>query len=315
VEEVLEVRNLEIEYNVHAKVTKAVRGVGFEVRKGEVLGLMGESGAGKSTVGWAIMRMIDPPNVATGEILSHGKNVLSMTEAELAEYRWERVTMIFQTAMNSLDPIARVDKILMRLLLDKKAVSNKTDARARVGELLGLMGLPASVAEMYPFELSGGMKQRIQIAAAIATQPELLIADEPTTALDTITQFSILDLLTQLRTQGRLGSVLFISHDLSVQAFIADRVAVMLKGKIVEVGSNREIFKKPLHPYTQFLMSSLTFNNIESPRVDGPKLNAQPSGCPFAELCPKVMQRCREEFPHETKLTDSHLVWCFLYGE
>ena len=170
-EEVLEVRNLEIAYNVQGRITKAVRGVDFEVRQGEVLGLMGESGAGKSTIGWAIMRMIESPSVAIGEILSHGKNVLTMTERELAEYRWKTVTMIFQTAMNSLDPISSVDKILTRLLLDKKTVSNKTDARARIGELLGLMGLPSGVAEMYPFELSGGMKQRVQIAAAIADAP------------------------------------------------------------------------------------------------------------------------------------------------
>ncbi len=308
----LEVEGLTVSYYVKDHYVDAVKDLSFVLPQGEILGIMGESGAGKSTVGWAIMRMIEPPHKVSGRIMNHGVDVLGMSPRELAEYRWRKAAMIFQTAMNSLDPVASVGKSFRRLLVDKQIVESGSEANRRVGELLEMVGLNPLVADMYPFELSGGMKQRVLIAMALAATPEVLIADEPTTALDTLTQFSILSTILSLRKAGRIGSMIFISHDLSVQAYMADRVMVMLKGRMVEVGSKDDIFNRPAHPYTRFLVESLKFDSRKTV-VRNPSQDIK-SGCPFARYCSYAMTRCYDEFPQQTSLDYNHRVACFLYG-
>jgi oligopeptide/dipeptide ABC transporter, ATP-binding protein, C-terminal domain len=313
-EKTLEVENLTVSYFIKNRFVDAVKDLSFNLVTGEILGILGESGAGKSSVGWAVMRMIDPPHRVTGRIVNRGQDVMSMNERELGEYRWRRAAMIFQTAMNSLDPVSTVGKSFRRLLLDKQIAGTGSEAKSMVGELLDMVGLTPLVADMYPFELSGGMKQRVLIAMALAARPDVLIADEPTTALDTLTQFSILNTILDLRRSEKIGSMIFISHDLSVQAFMADRVMVMLKGRMVELGSKEDVFDKPAHPYTQFLMQSLKFSsdNIRQAEVGGRNGG---KGCPFVQFCAHAMERCHQEFPHTTSLSATHSVACYLYGE
>ncbi|MEM3711358.1 MAG: ABC transporter ATP-binding protein [Thermoprotei archaeon] len=311
-DKLLKVEDLNVSYFVKDHYNDVVKNLNFELSTGEILGIMGESGAGKSTVGWAIMRMINPPHKVGGKILLDGMNVLSLSPQQLFEYRWKKVAMIFQTAMNSLDPVTSVGKSFSRLLLDKGLASTGREAHKLVGELLDMVGLPPVVADMYSFELSGGMKQRVLIAMALSAKPQVLVADEPTTALDTLTQFSILKTMLDLRKSNRIGSMIFISHDLSVQAFMTDRVMVMLKGRMVEIGSKEEVFKRPAHPYTRFLMESLKF---ESGKIaTSANIKDAGVGCPFAQFCIHAMRQCFEEFPKPTSLTNTHVVSCFLYG-
>ena len=301
---------------------EAVKDVSFELSRGEILGIVGESGAGKSTVGWGILGMIEPPHLCSGEITlgKKEKNILSMSQQELREYRWRDVAMVFQSAMNSLDPVITVGKNFFQLLHDKHAVSSKEEAKQRISELFRTVDLGEAVPDMYPFELSGGMKQRVSIAMALGTNPGILIADEPTTALDTITQFSVLNVLLDLKRQAKIGAMILISHDLSVQAYMADRIMVMLKGRLIETGSKAEIFETPLHPYTKFLVGSLKLEGASREKAGPPAGSAAPleasegTGCPFASACPQVMQRCREKFPSVTRLSENRSVACYLYG-
>jgi oligopeptide/dipeptide ABC transporter ATP-binding protein len=313
-DEILSIKNLCVTYKLQGGSLDAVKDLNFGLSNGEVLGIIGESGAGKSTVGWGILGMIEPPHVCSGEILNEGRNVLGMDQHDLTEYRWKKVAMIFQSAMNSLDPVISIGKNFSQLLLDKGVVVSKTEAKQKTSELLKIVGLRESVADMYPFELSGGMKQRVSIAMALAASPRVLVADEPTTALDTITQFSVLSLLLDLRRQGKIGSMILISHDLSVQAYMVDYAMVMLKGRLVERGTKAEIFKDPKHPYTKFLMSSLSLGQDKIPKLTRHEEAPTAAGCPFASFCPYVMQRCLKEFPEMTGLSDTRSVACFLYG-
>lgn len=312
----LTVRDLSVTYNQSGgRRLEAVKHATFGLRRGEVLGIVGESGAGKSTVGWGILGMIESPHLCQGEIVVNGKKVLSMGQPQLREYRWKDVAMVFQSAMNSLDPVITVGKNMAQVLTDKHVVRSKEEARARTTELFGTVGLDEIVLDMYPFELSGGMKQRVSIAMALSTGPRILIADEATTALDTVTQFSVLSLLLDLKKKGKIGAMILISHDLSVQAYMADRILVMLQGRIVEVGTKEEVFREPKHPYTQFLVSSLSLKPQERKRAEVVAGNLSgPGGCPFASSCPEVMQRCRERFPETTRLSESRGVACYLYG-
>jgi oligopeptide/dipeptide ABC transporter ATP-binding protein len=310
------VKNLNVTYKLGASsYSRAVKDMHFALARGEILGIIGESGAGKSTVGWGILGMIMPPHKIEGQIIANGKDVLGMNQHELNEYRWRDVSMIFQSAMNSLDPVITIGKNFSQLLNDKEVVTSRSEARTRISELLEMVGLRSGTADMYPFELSGGMKQRISIAAALSTSPRILVADEPTTALDTLTQFSILTLLLELKKSGKIGSMILISHDLSVQAYLVDRAMVMLKGYQVEIGTKAEIFKAPKHPYTQFLMSTLALGRGQ--KAAKPAKRVRPpiaTGCPFAQFCPYTMEKCYNEFPKETKVSDTQSVYCFLYS-
>ena len=291
----------------------ACREVQFETKYGETIGLLGESGAGKSTVAYAVMGLIEPPNTATGEIIYGGKNVLSMSQNELRKFRWNQIAMIFQAAMNSLDPIVTVGKNMDELVLDKGVVGSKEEARQLSTKLLETVDLSPEVYKMYPFELSGGMKQRVIISMALATNPKVLILDEPTTALDTITQFSVLSTIKSLKKEGRVGGLMLISHDISVQAFMVDRVLIMLKGLVVEDAPVKTVMASPKHPYTQVLTEKL---KIDSSKKSTASLSATTpiGGCPFANYCPYVMSKCWDEVPPLVSIEENHRVACFLFG-
>jgi oligopeptide/dipeptide ABC transporter ATP-binding protein len=319
----LTVKNLSVTFRqADGAKLDAVKEVSFALSRGEVLGIIGESGAGKSTVGWGILGMIEPPHVCTGEIImnKNGKNILSMSQQELREFRWKDVAMVFQSAMNSLDPVITVGKNFLQLLLDKHVVGSKEAAREAISRLFKIVGLDEEVASMYPFELSGGMKQRVSIAMAIGTSPNILIADEPTTALDTVTQFSVLNVLLELKKQAKIGAMILISHDLSVQAYMVDRAMVMLHGRLIEVGLKAEIFRDPKHPYTQFLVNSLSLGESKERKIPSAASGSaishtqEAGGCPFASACPYATQRCTERFPEMTRLSETRKVACYLHG-
>ena len=310
----MEVENLNVSYSIGNKVQlSACRSVDFRMLPRESIGLLGESGAGKSTVAYAVMGLIEPPNKTTGVINYGGRDVLKMSQDELRTFRWNEVAMIFQAAMNSLDPVATVGKNMDELILDKKVVQSKVEARQLSKRLLETVDLSEEVYRMYPFELSGGMKQRVIIAMALATNPKILILDEPTTALDTITQFSVLSTIKSLKDQGRLGGLILISHDISVQAFMVDRILIMLKGLVVEDAPIKTVMQDAKHPYTQVLTEKLKLD--ASRKAGSANVAAAASrGCPFADYCPYVMNKCLEEIPPLVPIADGHRVACYLFG-
>jgi oligopeptide/dipeptide ABC transporter ATP-binding protein len=309
----LTVKDLDVSYLISSKnFLPACRDVQFDLGYGESIGLLGESGAGKSTVAYAVMGLIEPPNVVKGEINYAGKNVLKMSREELQHFRWNEVAMVFQAAMNSLDPVVTVGKNMDELILDKRVVSGKRDAELLSKKLLATVDLSEEVYSMYPFELSGGMKQRVIISMALATNPKILILDEPTTALDTITQFSVLSTIKSLKKEKRLGSLLLVSHDISVQAFMVDRILIMLKGLVIEDAPVKILMEEGKHPYTQVLTEKL---KIETTKKSATTPGAPPmNGCPFANYCPYVMSRCWDEVPPLVTISDRQRVACFLFG-
>lgn len=315
----LEVEDLRTYYYTLAGEVKAVDGVSFEVEKGEVLGLAGESGCGKSTIAWSIMRLVPPPGrIVSGRVVIDGKDIVRMEEAALRRsVRWRKVSMVFQGAMNALNPVYTVGQQIAEPMVYHLGM-DKTEAERRVHELLEMVGLDRSVAKRYPHELSGGMRQRAVIAMALALNPALLIADEPTTALDVVVQAQILNLLKELRS--KLGmSIILITHDLSVIAELADKVAIMYAGKLVEIGTSEQIFENPYHPYTKALLNAI-------PRLRGrveklawipgapPDLRTPPPGCRFHPRCSYAKDVCKREDPPTTSLEKAHKVSCWLYG-
>ena len=311
----LNIKHLDVSYFINSKnLLAACKDVQFSINHGENVGLLGESGAGKSTVAYAIMGLIEAPNIARGEIMYDGKNVLTMSQDELRHFRWNEVAMIFQAAMNSLDPVATVGKNMDELILDKKVVRGKEEAKQLSRKLLGTVDLSEDVYNMYPFELSGGMKQRVIIAMALTTNPKILILDEPTTALDTITQFSVLSTIKSLKNEGRVGSLLLISHDISVQAFMVDRILIMLKGLVIEDAPVREVMQDPKHPYAQVLTEKLKIDTSSRKPGENFAQQASTGGCPFTNYCPYVMKKCMDEMPPLVTIGEKHRVACFLFG-
>ena len=321
----VEVRNLKKYYPVRSGVfsrisawVKAVDDVSFEVYPGETLGLVGESGCGKTTVGRAILRLIEP---TSGEVRFGNENVLALDSAQLRQTR-RRMQMIFQDPYSSLNPRMTIGAIISEpIRVHGLAKGPKLDKR--VNEILDRVGLSPSYASRYPHEFSGGQRQRIGIARALALNPQFIVCDEPVSALDVSIQAQILNLLEDLQQQFGL-SYLFVSHDLNVVEHVADRVAVMYLGKIVEVASVDELFRNPLHPYTVALMSA---NPVPDPTVrtkrqvltgDVPSALNPPTGCPFHTRCPRVMEQCKTVVPPTIQTgqgKDTHTVWCHLYGE
>ena len=300
----LEVKDLQISFFKDKREIPAIRGISYTLRRGEVLGIVGESGSGKSVSSRAIMRLVAPGEKITGgEILFDGRDVLKMTDAETAKMRGSDISMIFQDPMTSLDPLFPIGYQIEEVL--KKHTSMDKAARiARMLELLTLVGInqPERRLSQYPHEFSGGMRQRVMIAMALACSPKLLIADEPTTALDVTIQAQIIDLLKSLKDRLNMA-IIFITHDMGVVADICDRIAVMYAGEIVEMGSKREIFYSHQHPYTEGLLASV-------PKVDGEeKVPLQPiegnppdmtrvgRECTFARRCPYAMRICAEQTP------------------
>jgi peptide/nickel transport system ATP-binding protein len=306
-EPVLSVTDLSVTYRRGEGSVRAVRDVGFEVGRGEVLGLLGESGSGKSTIAMAIMRLLTSSAVVEGSIRLEGTELTTLSPGRIRAVRWARASMVFQGALHALNPVQRIgDQVAEALLIHRLA--DRAQAQARTAELLERVGLPARRARDYPHELSGGQKQRMMIAMALACEPALVIADEPTTALDVVVQAQVLRLLKSLQADTGLAMV-FITHDLSVLAEVADRLAVLHVGEIVEQGPARALFETPAHPYTRALAES--FPEIGDPRHrrapvglagDPPDPASLPAGCPFHPRCPSAMAVCAEQVPAWTPL-------------
>ena len=313
----LEVEGLRTYYFTRAGPVRAVDGVSFFVEKGEVFGLAGESGCGKTTAGLSILRLLPPyGRIVGGRIVFDGVDLLSIREPEFRrKYRWKRISMIFQGAMNALNPVFKVgDQIAEAIMLHEKV--SKEEAMDKVRELFKKVGIEPSRVDNYPHEFSGGMRQRAMIAMALACNPELVIADEPTTALDVVIQGQILDLLRKLKEEYDL-SVILITHDMSVIAELCNRVGIMYAGKLVECADVRTIFKEPSHPYTQGLISaipSLTGPKVRLKSIPGapPDLLNPPKGCRFHPRCPYAIDKCRREEPEYVRMGKLHWVACHL---
>jgi len=330
---ILRVSGLKTSFFTSEGTFQAVNGIDFEVKRGKVLGLVGESGCGKTVTALSVMRLVsDPPGrIVAGKILFQGTDLLTLTEKEMRSVRGKRIAMIFQEPMTSLNPVFTVGNQIMEMLNLHLAMSKK-DALTRTIELLTQVGIPSPHQRVkeYPHQLSGGMRQRVMIAMAISCHPDLVFADEPTTALDVTIQAQILNLLKRLREELGMSMVL-ISHDLGVIAEVADEVAIMYAGRIVEYTSKEELFANPLHPYTQGLLASLprfdTPNAIPSQRESGdrkkrerlkaipgmvPRLSNLPTGCTFHPRCPVAIEVCQKEEPQLLEVSPGHKVQCWL---
>lgn len=318
-ESLLEIRNLRVEYFTSRGAVVAVDDVSFNIKTGEVFGLAGESGCGKSTIAHAILRLLRPPAAITGgQILFQGQDVLEMNAAALRSFRWNRVAMVFQSALNSLNPVMRIKDQIADVIVYHKQIS-KTTAYQHAAELLEMVGIERTRMNAYPHELSGGMRQRVVIAIALALKPSLLIMDEPTTALDVVVQREILHQIQQL--QREMGfSILFITHDLSLMVEFADRVGIMYAGQLAELATARDLFTKPQHPYTKGLLSSFPPLLGAKTKLTGilgspPDLAAPPTGCRFHPRCPHAIVRCAQAMPILREICPQHWVACDRVGE
>jgi oligopeptide/dipeptide ABC transporter ATP-binding protein len=320
----LQIRGLKTHFFTESGVAKAVDGVDLDVRPGEVLGLVGESGSGKSVTALSILRLIpDPPGrIVGGEIWFKDRDLLALRWEDIRKIRGKEISMIFQEPMTSLNPVFTIGRQVMEVILAHEAATSRAEARTRSIASLTEVGIPDAATRMdqYPHELSGGMRQRVMIAIALALNPALLIADEPTTALDVTIQAQILDLMLALKARHEGGAILLITHNLAVVAETCDRVAVMYGGKIQEVAPVRDLFHNPLHPYTRGLLASL-------PRVDGerasrlttipgsvPDIHSLPVGCKFTTRCTERFEPCDDIEPPLIEVAPNHWVRCHLHA-
>ncbi|MEM3221884.1 MAG: ABC transporter ATP-binding protein [Saccharolobus sp.] len=310
----LEVKDLKIYFYTKRGVVKAVDGVNLNLDKEEIIGLAGESGSGKSTIGYGIMRLVPfPGRIESGKILFKGEDILSLDENTFRKnYRWKKIAMVFQGSMSGFTPVFKIRDQIIEVL---KIHEWNGDYDERVNELFKMVNMDPALADKYPHELSGGQKQRAFIAMALALNPEILIADEPTTALDVIVQANILNLLKKLRKD--LGiSIIFITHDLALLSEISDRTYILYAGKIMESGSSEVIFKRPRHPYTQLLVESIATLDKDVIRgIPGfmPDLSNPPLGCRFNTRCPYAKDICFKEEPKFKLFSDGDEVACWLY--
>ena len=317
----LQVRGLKTVFRTEAGTAKAVDGVDFDIYPGEVLGLVGESGSGKSVTALSILRLVpDPPGkIAGGSIMYRGRDLLKLSWDEIRKIRGKEISMIFQEPMTSLNPVFTIGMQIMEVVLEHEHLSKK-DAFQRSVEMLELVGIPDPASRMndYPHQFSGGMRQRVMIAMALACNPSLLIADEPTTALDVTIQAQILELMLKIKDQRKDAAILLITHNLAVVAETCHRVMVMYGGKIQEIAPVKELFKNPQHPYTQGLLASL-------PTVDGekkerlrtipgnvPSILDLPAGCKFVTRCTERFDRCEVVEPELIETGPGHWVRCHL---
>jgi peptide/nickel transport system ATP-binding protein len=315
---VLSVRNLKVEFPTRRGILTAIDDVSFDIRPGEVLGVVGESGAGKSITGTAVIGLIEPPGrIASGEILLRGERIDNLPPERMRKIRGKRIGMVFQDPLTSLNPLYRIGDQLVETIRTHSTLSESA-ARKKALSLLNEVGIPApdTRIEAYPHQFSGGMRQRVVLALALAAEPELVIADEPTTALDVSVQAQIIALLKRLCAQHG-AAVMLITHDMGVIAETADRVAVMYAGRIAEIGPVREVIKAPLHPYTKGLMGSIPSLAHDSDRLvqipgSMPRLTAIPSGCPFHPRCPRAFVPCPAFRPDLLPERNSQVA-CWLY--
>uniref|UniRef100_A0A7C4D4I5 ABC transporter ATP-binding protein n=1 Tax=Thermofilum pendens TaxID=2269 RepID=A0A7C4D4I5_THEPE len=317
---ILEVRSLSVWYDVPPRPLRAVDKVSFLVRRGEILGLAGVAPCRESTLAQAILRLLKPPGrVIDGEVLFEGVDLLRLNEQELRRIRWKQISYVPQSSMNALNPVMRIrDQIIDVFKTHEGSALSKEELSKRVEELLTRVGLAEEVSKMFPHELSGGMRQRVVIAMALALRPQLLIADEPTTALDVVVQRGILQLLKDINVKDNT-TVMLITHDMAVHAEVTDRVMIMYAGKIVESGPTLKLFSEPLHPYTKLLISSIP-RIREKRKIIGitglpPDLRMPPPGCRFHPRCPHFIKgKCDMDEPVMRRLEPDRWVACHLYS-
>lgn len=314
----IDIKDLTTYYYTVRGPVRAVENVSFQVQKGEAFGLAGESGCGKTTMALSILKILPVGGrIVGGKILFKDRDLVELNEAEMREkIRWKSISLIFQGAMNALNPVFKVgDQIVEAILVHEKNITKK-EAKERAGKLLEMVGIESSRVDNYPHEFSGGMRQRALIAMALACNPDLLIADEPGTALDVIVQAQILKLMTELKEKLTL-SIMMITHDLSMIAETCEKLAIMYAGNLAEYGDALSIFKEPLHPYTKGLIEafpSITSKKHKMVSIPGtpPDLLTPPPGCRFHPRCQYAMDICKKKFPEYTKITKDHFVACHL---
>ena len=321
----LEIRDIRVYYKTTRGNYKVVDGVTFDVKPNEVLGIAGESGCGKSTLVEGLLRLIVPPGqIDTGEVVAPAltgagnADMLSLSEEEFRRIRWKEISYIPQGSMNSLNPVMKIEDQIIDTIQAHEPMP-KAQAQKRVADLLQMVGLSPQVAKLYPHELSGGMKQRVIIAASVALKPRLVVADEPTTALDVTIQKLVLQTLMRIKKSINC-TIIVVSHDMPVHAQIADRLVIMYAGKVMEIGLCDDIFNDPLHPYTQGLIATIPSINKERVRLQGipgvsPSPSAWPSGCRFHPRCAKAMDICRTDEPEFREILPGRLLACHLFSQ
>ncbi len=319
-ETILSVKDLVIRYETDDGLVRAVNGVSFDLKRGETLGLVGETGAGKTTTALGLMRLVpDPPGrIVSGQIVLQGRDLAKLSEERMRLVRGNEVSMIFQDPMTSLNPVMKVGDQIGEVVRKHRKVS-RLEAEKIAARMLETVGIPRERMNDYPHQFSGGMKQRVVIAIALACRPSLIIADEPTTALDVTIQAQVLELMRDLRDQYRT-SMLLITHDLGVVAEICDKVAIMYAGLIMESGSLSDIYRHTAHPYTKGLFGSLPSMNTREKRLHPihglmPDPTDLPPGCPFAPRCSRATEKCSQELPVLRELSPGHLVRCIHMDE
>ena len=315
-EVVLDVSELRAWYGTEGDPVRAVDGVSFEIRAGETLGLVGESGCGKSTLGRSILGLLPEGSATSGEIRYRDRNLLAIAPKEVRSLRGPDLGLIFQEPMTRLDPLVTIERHFMETLKTHEPDMSEREKRTQSLEALAAMGIPPTRFKQYPHEFSGGMRQRIMIAMALACEPALVLADEPTTALDVTIQAQILELMADLRRNFDTA-LLLITHNLGIVAEACDRVAVMYAGRIVEQGGARTVFAEPAHPYTRALLDSIiSLGTTDLRYIPGapPSLIDPPPACRFHPRCPNAMAVCASKFPIETRVADGHRTECWLHG-
>jgi len=321
-ENIFEVNNLQVSFKTSSTEVHAVRGVNFELKEQETLAIVGESGSGKSVTAQSTMKLISQPpgQIKNGSVIYNGEDLLTKTEKYMSSIRGKEISMIFQDPMSSLNPTLKVGRQIAETII-KHEKTGKEVAYKRAEELLGLVGIPNPKKRLkqYPHEFSGGMRQRIMIAIALSCNPKVLIADEPTTALDVTIQAQIMELLNDLQQKLNMSTII-ITHDLGVVANMAHRVVVMYGGKVVETGTVDEVFYRPKHPYTWGLLSSIPELDSKGKRliaIEGspPNLANPPKGCPFAPRCPHAMKICVEKMPDTISTSDTQKTSCWILDE
>jgi oligopeptide/dipeptide ABC transporter ATP-binding protein len=316
-ETILDIKNLYIEYPIYIGTVRAGENITLALNKGEVMGLVGESGCGKSTLGFSILRMPKPPGrISSGGMLYHGRDIVTMKEKELLALRGNNISMIFQDPLTSLNPLFRIDKQFIETIRIHDKRITKKQALERSADMLKRLGISPDRLYEYPHQLSGGMRQRIMIGMGLILNPDLLIADEPTTSLDVIVEAQFLDLLNDLRKRFDL-TILLITHNLGVVAQLADRITVMYAGTVAEIGTSEAVFANPLHPYTQGLLASIPNIKLDQPTLETmpgqtPDLVNPPDGCRFHPRCSKSLEICHQQVPPTFQQNGSQVA-CWLY--
>jgi len=319
-ETLLRIEDLHVNYKTRAGWVSAIEGVSMEIRKGEVLGLVGESGCGKSTLGKALLRILPASTRMTGKLWFQGQDLMTLSEREMRQVRGDKISMIFQDPMTSLNPIQKVVDHITETIQTHYPKTSEEDARARAAELVDRLGISTNRLDDYPHQLSGGMRQRVMIGIALALNANLIIADEATTSLDVIVEAQFIELLKELRDEFNL-TILLITHNIGLVAELADRVAVMYAGQMAELGDAHEIFKESLHPYTDGLLKAVPNIQLDDTeelyKMEGspPDLITPPKGCRFHPRCPQAMEVCSQVRPTFQEAKPDHWVHCWLHEE